>query len=110
MPREIINERRVSDSTTKELEVSWNRIGWVQASIYPYNWQNSGDAFIVDLTPRMIDKLIKTLRKAKRQAYGNGYTHYGFSDIGEPSQTAELVLIPGGAIVTPEPIRDAIII
>ncbi|QWT24952.1 hypothetical protein KPL76_06235 [Subtercola sp. PAMC28395] len=69
MPREQINERKTSDDN--QLELSWNRIGWVQAGVYPPGWKDTGDAVFVELYPNDIDKLIKNLRKAKRQAYGD---------------------------------------
>lgn len=91
MPHEKINHPRrhatavldpdYVDGTAKEqLVVGWNEIGWVQVSIYPEGWSSTGDAKIVDLNPQEVDLLLKTLRRAKRQAYGRGRRHTGFED------------------------------
>lgn len=109
MPRETITEQLVSSINGNELSISWNKIGWVQAGVQPFNSANMG--YFVDLTPRAITKLIKVLKKAKRQAYGNGYTHPGFSDFnGNTVEAPSLIPIPGGAEVITEPIRDAIVV
>lgn len=79
MPHEKINHGR-TDKVPQELVVGWDRLGWVQVSIYPEGWSTTGDASIVDVTPRELDLLIKTLKRARRQAYGGGQTWHGFSD------------------------------
>lgn len=72
-----------------QLVVGWNEIGWVQVSLYPDGWSTTGDAEIADLNPQELDLLIKTLQRAKRQAYGKGARHYGFQD-GPPIKTRPL--------------------
>ena len=80
MPKEIINERSTSDATHNELVIGWNPIGWVQASVYPPGWEDTGDALHVDLTPKAVGRLIKTLKKAQRKAYLEGNPWTGFGD------------------------------
>lgn len=63
-----------------QLVVAWNEIGWVQVSVYPEGWSNTGEAEHVELNPQELDLLLKTLRRAKRQAYGQGNRHTGFED------------------------------
>lgn len=87
MPNEKINECRTSDE--KQLEVSWNRIGWVQLSVGPQQWETTSDKFIIDLQPEAIDKLFMVLKKAKRQAYANGARHWGFADSGPVEVTVD---------------------
>jgi hypothetical protein len=82
MPKEQINDTNTSDQ--KQFEISWNKLGWVQASIHEQVWDHTGEWSIADLTPSEIDKLVKVLKKAKRQAYGEGRRHYGFADAGAP--------------------------
>lgn len=60
--------------------VGWSDIGWVQLSLYPEGWTNTGDAHRVDLTEPEVDKLIKTLKRAKRVAYSKGNRHVGYED------------------------------
>lgn len=79
MPHEKINHG-VSNDNSCELVVGWDRIGWVQVSIYPEGWSHTGEAMIVDLNPRQVEVLIKTLRRARRQAYGDGQRWPGFSE------------------------------
>lgn len=69
-----------SGTARQQLVVGWHEIGWVQVSIYPEGWSSTGDAKIVDLNPQELDLLIKTLRRAKRQAYGRGQRFEGFED------------------------------
>lgn len=76
-PGEILNTEKVPKD---QLVVSWNGIGWVQVSVYPEGWSSTGDAEHVELKPQELDLLIKTLRRAKRQAYGQGNRHSGFED------------------------------
>lgn len=78
MPHEKINDARTSEE--KQLEVAWNKIGWVQLSTHEQAWENTGEWSTIDLVPADIDKLIKVLKKAKRQAYADGARHYGFAD------------------------------
>lgn len=81
MPHEKINyPTGYGFEEPKQAVVAWNGIGWVQLSIYPMGWKDTGDAFHVPLTPPEIDKLIKTLKRAKRQAYRAGNRHSGYSD------------------------------
>lgn len=63
-----------------QLVVGWNKIGWVQVSVYPEGWKDTGDADHVNLNPQELDLLIKTLRRAKRQAYSKGNRHVGYED------------------------------
>jgi hypothetical protein len=63
-----------------QLVVGWNELGWVQISMYPEGWSSTGDAEIIDLSSQEIDLLIKTLRRAQRQAYASGHRHSGFED------------------------------
>lgn len=63
-----------------QLVVAWNGIGWVQVGVYPEGWNDTGDAEHVSLNPQELDLLIKTLRRAKRQAYGTGNRHVGYED------------------------------
>jgi len=63
-----------------QLVVSWNEIGWVQVSVYPEGWDNTGDAEHVQVNPQELDLLIRTLQKARRKAYGKGNRWYGYED------------------------------
>lgn len=63
-----------------QLVVGWNGIGWVQVSVYPDGWKDTGEADHVSLNPQELDLLIKTLRRARRQAYGKGNRHVGYED------------------------------
>ena len=91
MPKEIINERSTSEAQHNELVIGWNPIGWVQASVYPPDWKDSGDALHVDLTAIALDRLIKVLKKAQRKAYLSGNRHTGFEDVpGTPGPVASL--------------------
>lgn len=63
-----------------QLVVGWNKIGWVQVSVYPEGWNDTGDAEHVDLNPQELELLIKTLRRAKRQAFSKGNRHPGHED------------------------------
>lgn len=79
--RAVLDPEYDSDGiTTQQLVVGWNEIGWVQVSIYLEGWSTTGDAKIVDLNPQELDLLLKTLRRAKRQAYGRGQRAAGFED------------------------------
>lgn len=80
MPHEKINHPRNHDGTSKQLVVAWNEIGWVQASIYPEGWSDTGDALHAELNPQELDLLISTLRRARRKAYGQGSRHAGYED------------------------------
>lgn len=77
MPHEKINHPRDDD---KQLVIAWSDIGWVQASIYPEGWNDTGDAHHVDLNPQELDLLINTLKRARRKAYGQGHRHAGYED------------------------------
>lgn len=86
MPHEKINHprRHPGESVRKDqLVVAWDAIGWVTVSVYPDGWNDTGDAEHVELNPQELDLLIKTLRRAKRQAYSRGQRHYGFEDTGK---------------------------
>jgi hypothetical protein len=79
MPHQKINLNRshykkgpTSTDNTNYLIVGWNEIGWVQVSVAPCDWTSTGDWMIADLTSKDVDELIKTLKKARRKAYGNG--------------------------------------
>jgi len=62
------------DGTTEArhgLSVGWNKqMGWVQIHMVPDQWESTGEWTIVDLTRRDINSLIRTLRKARDQAFG----------------------------------------
>ena len=52
-----------------DLAVGWNRDGgWVQIHVLPKYWETTGDWTSFDLDSDEIDHLIRTLRRAKRQA------------------------------------------
>lgn len=111
MPHEKItypSDASSAPGRPKQLVVGWNEIGWVQVSIYPLGWKDTGDAFHVGVNPEEIDKLIKTLKRAKRKAYAAGHRHAGFedrpampegSDLFPPLKKEEQVKMP--AFVTP---------
>lgn len=82
MPHQKITQlvKQHMNAVAKQLVVSWNKIGWVQIAIYPEGWENTGDAWIIDLPPTELNRLINTLRRAKRQAYFKGNRHTGFED------------------------------
>lgn len=82
MPHEKINHPReqAGDKPPQQLVIGWNPIGWVQASIYPEGWSNTGDAVHVDLNAQELDLLIATLKRARRKAYDSGQRHAGFED------------------------------
>lgn len=113
MPHEKINYQKTPDrfeedketktaSFTpgeKQLVIGWNEIGWVQVSLYPQQWKDTGDGDHVDLTPQELDLLIKTLRRAKRQAYRKGNRASGFEDgpkVGTRPLFKEKIEIPEG--------------
>ena len=52
------------------LSVGWNKIGWVQVHMFPKEYESTGDWSIVDLDRGDINRLIRTLRKARDAAYG----------------------------------------
>lgn len=52
------------------LSVGWNKIGWVQIHMFPKEYESTGDWSIVDLDRGSINRLIRTLRKARDAAYG----------------------------------------
>lgn len=58
-----------------QLVVEWNAIGWASIAIYPEGWNDTGDAYRVEMPPAAIDLAIKTLKRAKRQAYGEGQSY-----------------------------------
>ena len=87
MPHEKVNLNRstfkggpTSTDNTNFLIVGWNPMGWVQISVAPAGWTNTGDWMIADVTPEDIDHMIRVLKKAKRKAYGKGKRHFGFED------------------------------
>lgn len=88
MPKEKITAGDTREASIKEglisekpLFIKWNRIGWVQLTIESVPWIDSDQSStIVDLRPKDIDRLIKVLQKAKKQAYGEGHRHHGFWD------------------------------
>lgn len=74
-----------------QLVVSWNAIGWVQVAIYPEGWSDTGQATHVAVNSQRLELLIKTLKRAQRQAYKNGgYRHWGFEDETSPVATEPL--------------------
>ena len=99
MPREKIREIESDPNRVgRSLEISWNRIGWVQLNVIPDGWGNSGEWEIIDLRPRDVDALIKVLKKAKKQAYGDGQRHYGYWD----NETERLEAAIRSANLSPE--------
>lgn len=98
MPKERINEGSTHEVELKDegsisekpLFIRWNKIGWVQLIIEAVPWIESKDSTTVDLRPKDIDKLIKVLKKAKRQAYAEGNRHYGFWDNATERLTDEI--------------------
>jgi hypothetical protein len=89
MPKEQINHPKIVTSdghpgytvTEPTLHVGWNRMGWVQIHIQAepdYFKDASADStnadgisvFTEPLSRNEINKLIRTLRKARDQAYG----------------------------------------
>lgn len=91
MPHEKINHPMGNDIVPgQQLVVEWFD-GWAQVAIYPEGWTSTGDAARVDMTPAAIDLLIKTLRRAKKQAYGAGQPHSdSFRDGGPLTETRPL--------------------
>ncbi len=79
MPHEKINHP-ANINNRRQLVVSWGP-GWVQTSIYPDGWTDTGDAEHVALPPNELHVLIKTLKRARRMAYANG-TMAGFESTG----------------------------
>ena len=84
MPHEKITQG------TDQLVIGWNKIGWVQLSIYPEGWSDTGDATHVALNPQRLDLLLKTLRRAKRAAYAGGERWHGCEDENGPVETTPL--------------------
>lgn len=76
MPHEVILGKDDStkligsyhDAKNNSVVVGWNKIGWVQISVAPPGWESTGDWHIVDLNSEGLDKLIATLKRARRQA------------------------------------------
>ena len=67
-------------STQYQVVVEWNAIGWVDLALYPERWSSTGDAVRVALSPQDLKRLTKTLKRAYRQAYGDGQRHEGYED------------------------------
>lgn len=91
----------LGEAPRKQLVVEWNRTGWTDIAIYPDGWKDTGYAWRVALPPQDLDLLIKTLKRAKRQAYGAGQRFPGYEDI-EPHDTESLFRKP-----TTEEVREA---
>lgn len=81
MPHEVVLDERDSknqliesyrDSKHNSVVVGWNEIGWVQVSVAPPGWDNTGDWNIVDLDEAGLDKLIRFLKHAKKKGYPKG--------------------------------------
>lgn len=53
------------------LSVGWNKVGWAQIHMFPHEWESTGDWIIVDLDRAAINRLIRSLRKARDAAYGS---------------------------------------
>lgn len=85
MPREIVTQPEAPKFNATEvpmpdggtplepmrgLSVGWNKVGWVQIHMFPDGWETTGDWTIVDLGRGDINRLIRTLRKARDAAYG----------------------------------------
>ena len=58
---------------TVSLSVGWNKTGWVQVYTIPEGWQHTGEWRAVDLDPDQIDHMIRVLKRAKRQAFGQAF-------------------------------------
>ena len=57
-----------------DLAVGWNKDGrWVQVNAIPKHWETTGDWTSFDLDADEIDHLIRTLRRAKRQAFSDAH-------------------------------------
>lgn len=80
MPHEKINHPNPDNHDSNQLVVGWNA-GWVSISVFPDGWSDTGDASIVGLPENELDLLIKTLKRAKRKAYGT-HVHTGFENTG----------------------------
>lgn len=52
------------------LSVGWDKTGWVQIHMVPDQYESTGDWTIVDLDRAAINRLIRTLRKARDAAFG----------------------------------------
>lgn len=91
MPHEKINYPADNGNQTV---VGWNKLGWVQLSIYPEGWNDTGDATHAPLSSQEVDKLIRTLKRAKRQAYSGEHRHSGYEDRDAMPDGSELFPAP----------------
>lgn len=91
MPHEKINHPTTHyGEPGQQLVVAWFE-GWADIAIYPDGWNNTSEAFRVPMPPSAIDLLIKTLKRAKKQAYGKGNFHSdAFRDVAPVSETRPL--------------------
>ena len=92
MPHEKINYSRTEEGMDLQAVVGWDKMGWVQLSMYPKGWGNTGDAWHVPLSDGELDKLIKVLKRAKRQAYSGKHRHYGFETREVPPTGTDIFL------------------
>jgi len=79
MPHEKINHQHAQND--RQLVVGWDRSGWVQVSIYPQGWVGAAEALVVNTPPDVLDLLIRTLKRARRQAYAGGAVWPGFASV-----------------------------
>ena len=70
----------VSTHADPQVVVEWDRLGWVDIALYPQGWGSTSDATRATLNPQDLDLLIKTLKRARRQAYGDGARYVGYED------------------------------
>lgn len=69
-PTAVPEGARVANTRTLDLAIGWNRHGrWVQLHVIPKGWQDTGEWTSFDLDPEEIDHLVRTLRRAKKNAY-----------------------------------------
>lgn len=78
MPKETIKHIEADESRgARTLQIGWNKIGWVQLSVAPDGWKDTGDWEIIDLFLEDIERLIRVSRRAKRQSFSREPTRAG---------------------------------
>lgn len=72
MPKETIwGKESETDSPKINTQVTWNRDSYVQiATVVSDKPEDGSDGWYADLTRQNINDLIRTLRKARDQAFG----------------------------------------
>jgi hypothetical protein len=75
MPKEVfITDNPNQDGKTWMFDLRWGRNNYVQAATYkaePLDALSGADAVWIDFDREGINRLIRTLRKARDQAYGS---------------------------------------